>query len=73
MKLYILKKQENIGEFEDPVRFRSTPFVFTSEEDAKKKAKELNDADPECHGSWSLPYWVEEVNVVVKSTGKMVG
>jgi hypothetical protein len=54
MKIYILEKRLNIGEFEDPVRYGATGLVFTDKEDA----------DPECQGSWGLPYCVNETEVV---------
>jgi hypothetical protein len=66
MKVYILKKQVNFGEFEDPVQFHSTPWVFINKENAENKAKELDSTDPMCQNkdSWNLPTWVEEVDLI---------
>ena len=66
MKVYILKKQVNFGEFEDPVRWLSTPWVFTKKENAETKAKEIDSTDPMCQdrSGWNLPTWVEEVELL---------
>jgi len=64
LKIYIIKKQLNFGEFEDPVRFKSTSFAFTKKEDAERLAEELNNIFPDCKGSWSLPFWVEEIDLL---------
>ncbi len=66
MKVYILKKQVNFGEFEDPQRYESTPWVFAKKEDAEAKAVEIDKDDPTCQdkGGWNLPTWVEEVELL---------
>ena len=64
MKIYIVERPENFGEFGDPVRYRSTRFVFTKKEDADRLAGELNNIFPDCKGSWSLPFFVEELDLL---------
>lgn len=65
MKVYVLKKVANFGEFEDPVKHYATDFVFAKKEDGDKLAEKLNDTySNECKGSWSLPFYVEELNVI---------
>jgi len=65
MKVYILKKQINFGDFEDPQRYESTPWVFAKKEDAEKKAKELDSTDPMCQDKhWKLSTWVVEVELL---------
>jgi hypothetical protein len=65
MTVFILKKQINFGDFEDPQRYESTPWVFTKKEDAEKKATELDSTDPNCQDKhWKLSTWVDEVELL---------
>ena len=65
MKVYILKKQINFGDFEDPQQYESTPWVFIKKEDAEKKADELDKDDPNCQDKcWKLSTWVDEVELL---------
>lgn len=64
MKVYVLKKVANFGEFEDPVKNYATDFVFSKKEDGERLAEKLNDTFPDCKGTWSLPFYVEELEVI---------
>ncbi len=64
MKIYVIKRPVNFGEFEDPVRYQPTNFAFTKKEDADKLAEELNNVFPDCKGTWSLPFFVEEIDLL---------
>ena len=41
MKVYILKKQINFGDFEDPQKYESTKWAFSKKEDAEANAEEV--------------------------------
>ena len=64
MKIYVIKRPSNFGEFEDPVRYQTTSFVFTTKVDADHLVEELNNVFPDCKGSWSLPFFAEEVDLL---------
>jgi hypothetical protein len=66
MKVYILKKQRNFGDFECPIEFDSTPWVFRKKKDAEKKAKELDKNCPHCNKDehWKLSTWVDKVELL---------
>lgn len=65
MKVYVLKKAASFGEFENPATDYATNFVFLKKEDGERLAEELNNLNPkECKGSWSLPFFVREHEVI---------